>query len=258
MIENQVPLPGRRSENQNGRPALLASRAHVLLADLDPLATTVVLSTAALRHLLKVLRLRRGELVTVTDGKGWWAPTHIPADDTDTFALTSPPMFSERRSPNLCIAFALTKGDKPDFTVQKLTECGIDRIVLLRSTRSVVRWDDDHAVKHLAKLKLVAAEAMMQSRGVWLPSIEGPVPCQTFAAGATRPVHRADMVGQPVGEHVTTIVIGPEGGWDEGERQLFPESVALTGTVLRAETAAIVAAGIMSSSRDTKSTHSAW
>src|SRR5689334_5905696 len=47
------------------------------------------------------------------------------------------------------VAFALTKGDKPELAVQKLTELGVDRIVPLVAAHSVVRWDDAKAARNV-------------------------------------------------------------------------------------------------------------
>lgn len=250
--------------------SLLAARSHVLLADkpghdlLLCQPSSIVLPGQVVHHVRRVLRLRAGELVTVTNGRGSWVPTVVSAgndESDDSFEVVGPVVHCELRVPTLCVGFALTKADKPDLTVQKLTECGIDRIVLLDARRNVARWDAERGAKHLAKLRLVAAEALMQSRGVWMPTISGPISVSSFcddrkAAGET--VFRADIDAPPIHDAVTTIVIGPEGGWDPSEKAQMPNAVSFAGTVLRAETAAIVAAGILSSRRQAKSTHSAW
>ena len=77
--------------------------------------------------------------------------------------------------PALTIAFALTKGERPELAVQKLTELGADEIVLVRSARSVVRWDSDREDHALDRLRRVAREAGAQSRRARLPVIDGPV-----------------------------------------------------------------------------------
>ncbi len=238
----------------------LAARSHVLVDALGLDSASVTLTSAVVHHLTRVLRLTAGDLITVTDGRGSWAPARVPSGDTDLYELDAASVLTPPRTPTLCVAFALTKNDKPDFTVQKLTECGIDRIVLLDAQRSVAKWDATRAQKHLAKLRLVAAEALMQSRGVWLPLLEGPLTVTQFSQthDGAAPAYRADMVGDPFDQKISTIVIGPEGGWDATERALFPHAVSFSAQVLRAETAAIVAGGLMGAFRHAKSTHSAW
>ena len=74
------------------------------------------------------------------------------------------------------MACALTKGQKPELAVQKLTELGVDRVLLLRAARSVVQWDDDTKLAAVfARLERVAREAAMQSRRARIPVVEGPV-----------------------------------------------------------------------------------
>jgi 16S rRNA (uracil1498-N3)-methyltransferase len=238
----------------------VGAKAHVLVDELVD-GSDVVLAAPVVHHLMRVLRLRAGDVVTITNGRGAWLPAQVPSSDTDLFPISAAAVSAPKLGPELCVAFALTKGEKPDFTVQKLTECGIDHIVLLDAQRSVARWDADRAVKHLAKLKLVAAEALMQSRGLWLPKIEGPLSVASFDATSRAKglaIHRADLDAPPFHADVACLAIGPEGGWDPSERSLMPDAVSFSSTVLRAETAAIVAGGLMMTTRMSKSTHSAW
>ena len=81
------------------------------------------------------------------------------------------------------VAFAIPKSDRPEWIVQKLTELGVARIVLLHAERSVVRWEPDRADRHVARLRRVAVEALEQSRGIWLPDIVGPVPAAEVLPG---------------------------------------------------------------------------
>ena len=84
------------------------------------------------------------------------------------------------------VAFAIPKADRPEWIVQKLTELGVARIVLLHAERSVVRWDGDRAARHLRKLRRVAVEALEQSRGSGCPTIVGPVPAADVLPGTRR------------------------------------------------------------------------
>jgi 16S rRNA (uracil1498-N3)-methyltransferase len=132
--------------------------------------------------------------------------------------------------------------------VQKLTELGITRIVLLQSERSVVRWDSERARKHLLRLEAVAGEALGQSRGVWLPAITGPVTPEKFLAderGLGRTVAAASFGGTRSWANTDSVLIGPEGGWSPAELASFGDNtIAFGDSVLRAETAAI-AAGVL-------------
>ena len=87
----------------------------------------------------------------------------------------------------------------------------------------------------------------MQSRQVWLPTVEL---LDGFAAAAALDgAMLADRDGELPGDTVSTVLIGPEGGWSEAERAAGLPSVRLAAGVLRAETAAIAAAVLLSAQR---------
>jgi 16S rRNA (uracil1498-N3)-methyltransferase len=213
--------------------ALRRSAAHVLVADVSAPA----LDDAATHHLRRVLRLRDGAAVSVTDGAGRWrlcrlAGESVVPDGDVRQALPAAPV---------TVVVAPPKGDRLEWLVQKCTEVGVARIVLVDATHSVVRWDDARAAKQLDRLRRIAAEAAMQSRRVWLPIVDGPLPAPAVLAGATV----AEPGGRPVGAGDTCIAVGPEGGWTPEEVALAGDRVSLGPHVLRVETAAVVAATLM-------------
>lgn len=224
--------------------ALRRAAAHALVDDVD----VPVLDESAVHHLFRVLRVRDGETVTVTDGAGGWRRCRAVAGTIEADGDVVREPVRDRATE---IAFAIPKQDRPEWIVQKLTEVGVDRIVLLHAERSVVRWSPDRAEKHLTKLRRVAAEALQQSRGVRLPEVEGPLPAldvlrSSHAAepGAERSL--ADIAALTVGDRC--VAIGPEGGWSEAELTAAAGTVRIGSTVLRVETAALVAGAQLSMS----------
>ncbi|MEO6652602.1 MAG: RsmE family RNA methyltransferase [Ilumatobacteraceae bacterium] len=210
---------------------LRTAAAHVLVRDVGSPA----LSDDQAHHVFRVLRVRDGAVVTVTDGRGRWRACRATGTDLEP---TDEPTLVGRRPCPLTVGFAIPKQDRPEWIVQKLTEIGIDRIVVLHAERSVVRWSPDRATRHVAKLHRVAAEALQQSRGVWLPEIDGPLPALAFLASAAA----AEPGARPISVGDATIAIGPEGGWTSEELSRSVDTVSIGSTVLRVETAAIVAA----------------
>ena len=214
--------------------ALGAAKAHAFVADL----AAPELSDDDRHHLERVLRLVRGDVVTVADGAGSWRPCRFgPVLEPDGPVVVEP-----APAPAVTVAFAVVKGDRPEWTVQKLTELGVDRLVPVHSARSVVRWDGPRGERHLARLRRVAREAAMQSRRARLPEVESVT---SFAEVAGRP---GALLAEPGGRALATgdalVLVGPEGGWTAEELAAAPERVGLGPTVLRAETAA-VAAGVL-------------
>ena len=142
-------------------------------------------------------------------------------------------------APLLTVAFALTKGDHPELAVQKLTEAGADRLVVMTTERSVVRWAPAAAPRQVDRLHEVARQAAMQSRRSWLPAVEGPVAFSSVVAGAgASGLALAVPGGAPPTLETPTVLIGPEGGWTDDELAAVPLHVGLGPHVLRAETAA--------------------
>ncbi len=195
-------------------------------------------------HLARVLRIRPNESLTLTDGWGQWIEAVVASNfSTSGVVTTTGRLRQTAEPPDVGVAFALTKSDKPETVVQKLTELGIRRIVPIRASRSIVKWDANRADHHIARLEAVARSALAQCGGAWLPVIE---PVTDVAVLALRGgVVRADRGGRAVSSADRLIAVGPEGGWNAEERELLVDVVGLPGAVLRAETAAIVAAALL-------------
>lgn len=203
------------------------------------------LATADRHHLERVLRVRVGDAVVVSDGAGRWREGVLALAGAvePRGEIVEVPRFV----PPITIAFALTKGERPELVVQKLTELGCDRIVPFHAARSVARWDDRRAESHVERLRRVAREAGMQCRRAWLPEV-GPL--GSFEALVAQPgAALADAGGAPPTLATSTILVGPEGGWTAEERGAAPATVGLGPHVLRAETAAIAAATVLGALR---------
>lgn len=188
-----------------------------------------------------MLRLRAGDLVTVSDGAGGrlacrFGPALEPLGEVERVPAPAPAV---------TVAFAVVKGQRPEWAVQKLTEVGVDRIVPLVTARSVVRWPAGEAGTQVARLRRVAREAAMQSRRVWLPVVDAVTPFAALAGGPGVAV--AAVGGGPPTLAFPTILIGPEGGWDDVElAAATPQRVVGLGpSILRTETAAVVAGALL-------------
>jgi 16S rRNA (uracil1498-N3)-methyltransferase len=217
---------------------LRSAAAHVIVGSLDD----PVLDSPDAHHLARVLRLRDGELVTITDGAGTWRACRFrrPARlEPDGPALGSP-----RPRPAVTVGFAPVKGERVEWTVQKLTELGVDRIVPLRTARSVVRWDGERASAAVARLRRVAREAAMQSRRCWLASVaDVGVPAAFPDAALAEPGGAPPSLARPA------VLVGPEGGWAPEELSAAAATVSLGTLVLRSETAAVAAAAVLGALR---------
>ena len=186
-----------------------------------------------------MLRLRAGDEITVSDGAGGllrcrFGPALEPAGEVERVPAPAPAV---------TVAFAVVKGQRPEWAVQKLTEVGVDRIVPLLASRSVVRWPPGEAGGQLARLRRVAREAAVQSRRAWLPEVAGVTGFEAMAAEAGAAV--AHPGGVPPALDRPVVLVGPEGGWEDAELAAAPALVGLGPSVLRTETAALVAGTLL-------------
>lgn len=222
-------------------PALRSAAAHAFVASVDE----PVLDETDRHHFERVLRLRPGELITVSDGRGAWRVGRVEA--AGHIEPVGDPVVSAAPAPEVAIAFAPVKGDRTEWLVQKLTEVGVDRMIPVTTARAVVRWEGDRAVRHIERLRRVAREAAMQSRRVWLPMVEDLTELATLVE--REPVAAAEPGGARLVLGAGVVVIGPEGGFTPVELGLVPTRVDLGPQVLRAETAAVVAGVLLTAAR---------
>jgi 16S rRNA (uracil1498-N3)-methyltransferase len=249
-------------------------RRAATLVYVDDVEAPAVDATDA-HHLRHTLRLGPSETVVACDGLGSWracrlaAPVTSPASGTgvrrrrgdkhgpsETAGSVLEPL--EPVGPILCdarpdqpvtVAFAITKGDRPEWTVQKLTELGVDEIVPLVTARTIVRLGPEELQRRAGRLRRVAREAGSQCRRTHLPAVHEPT---SFAFALTRLPHSAQLA-EPGGEALcpttTAVLVGPEGGWDPAELACGLGTLDLGPTVLRADTAALVAAVLLGAQR---------
>ncbi len=150
----------------------------------------------------------------------------------------------------LTVGFAPVKGDRPEWVVEKLTELGVDHIVVLSTDRAVVRWRDDRAGRALARLEVAARQAAAQSRRVRLPIVEGPWTLEELAANLPDgALSLAEPGGAPPSLRHHAVAVGPEGGWSDRELALDLPRTGLPPGVLRSETAAMAAGLTLSTLR---------
>jgi 16S rRNA (uracil1498-N3)-methyltransferase len=216
--------------------SLRSTSAHVLVE--PEMLETLSIDDDTEHHLRRVLRLRDGESVSLTDGAGRWLLAAVVLDGS---ALTLEPVgemvVEATRTDSFTIATAMPKGDRLDWLVQKVTELGADRIALLHAERSVVRWKAARVEAQLARLRRISDEACRQSRRIWRVEIDAPVE----AASVLGRFVVAEPGGRRLESTARMVAIGPEGGWAPHELAQARESASLGPTILRTETAAVAA-----------------
>lgn len=199
------------------------------------------------RHVVKVLRLHPGAIVTVVNGRGLGAKVKI--DQSNRHGVCGKILSTHENlgEPvrDLTIGLALLKLKRRyALFLEKAVEVGVTRIVPLITERSEQKfWRPERAIQ-------VMIAALKQSNRSKLPDLRAPTPLeQALIPGALMADPSADKllmdsIGQ--GTDPVMILIGPEGGFTDNERNLAVKNgVTLTRLGprrLRSETAAICSA----------------
>jgi 16S rRNA (uracil1498-N3)-methyltransferase len=188
-------------------------------------------------HLRRVLRANDGEEIVVSDGRGSWALARVCAMGIERVSDVG----RDPAMPETTLYLTPLKGDRAEWAVAKATEVGISRIVPLVSQRMVAKFKGESRDKTLTRWRRIADEAATQSRRTYDVVIGEPVKVADVPAS----VAVADFAGAGDWSEVTSVAIGPEGGWTSEEWDTGRRRVGLGPTVLRAETAGVVAATLM-------------
>ncbi len=233
------------------------TRVHV---DAELAASGRVLVTGpAANHIMRVLRLRAGDALTVFNGHGGEFGASIDEFRKDSVLVSVHEARSvERESPlNLTLAQGISRGERMDWILQKSTELGASRIVPVFTERSVVRLDAKQAERKLHHWRGIAVAACEQSGRNRVPEIAAPVGLHDFLGTAEPQSTRLllspagdlgidDLDGIGAG---VTVLIGPEGGLTDIEQESAVRAgftpVRMGPRVLRTETAAIAALTII-------------
>jgi 16S rRNA (uracil1498-N3)-methyltransferase len=223
--------------------------AQVFVADLGAPEVT----PDDLHHLKRVLRLRRGETVIACDGTGGWR-TCLYTDSTDPSRLIEAEgeiCHAGAPADPVVVGFTPVKGERPEWIVQKLTEVGVDRIAIVRSTRAVVHWGEEREERAVERLRRVMRQAAAQSRRAWLAELIGVVSlAELRSLVAPDALALAEPGADPPTSTLTAVAVGPEGGWEPGELDRADMRVGLGSGILRAETAAVTAGFLLCALRD--------
>ena len=206
-------------------------------------------------HAVAVRRMRVGESLVLTDGRGALAEGEVEATGKRTLdvRLTSYDVVAEP-APSVTVVQALAKGDRGERAVEVLTEIGAAEIVPWAAARSVAVWKGDRAAKSLARWRTTAREAAKQSRRAWHPEVAelastADVLEAVAAADLAVVLHEEateSLASLAVPEAGTiVIVVGPEGGLTDDEVAAFvgagAHAVRLGVEVLRTSTAGVAA-----------------
>jgi 16S rRNA (uracil1498-N3)-methyltransferase len=226
----------------------------------------IVLDEQESRHVLQVLRARKGERLRLTDGCGTTMTARLTGRRDERAEVKLEQIVTDSTAaatPRLVLACAVLKSRRFEWVLEKAVELGAHRVVPLAAEHTVVRPRAGKQTRWAGLLR----NAVKQSGRSFLPVLTGPRSLADLLAdpgsgpliwGAAPPDRATDdqrplrwwqlvrFFGPGRGRTqpaALTLLIGPEGGWSAGEREQLHRAGAVPVDfgphVLRAETAAV-------------------
>lgn len=233
--------------------------------DLDPTLGEAVLSAEESHHLVRVLRLVRGDDVVVFDGRGHEHRARVTRADRHRAAVQIREALPPSPEPPVAIvlAQAVLKGDKMDGVVRDATMAGVRSIVPLVSERTFARLASLARARAVERWQRVAVASAKQCRRSRLPEIveprqffewlDAPFEGRRLLLAEPQPGAVAHALREALGDatpQAVCCIVGPEGGWTAEERQAAADAgcppVTLGPMTLRADAAGLVAVSVVS------------
>jgi 16S rRNA (uracil1498-N3)-methyltransferase len=211
---------------------------------------------AQTNYLRNVLRLRAGSAVLVFNGRhGEWRAELIDVGKRGVALSIKAKVREQSDGPDLDCLFAPLKRARLDYLVEKATEMGVARLRPVLTRRTVAER------VNLERMRAHVIEAAEQCGTLRLPEIAAPEKLERAVAGwnAERALVFCDEDGGEtcpftalarINPGPVAVLIGPEGGFDEAERELlstqpFVTRISLGPRILRADTAAVAALALV-------------
>jgi len=221
---------------------------------------SVIISGENYKHMVKVLRMQKGDKILLADGSGKQYEAEIKEIGNENVvaeivkekqANTEPPL-------KVILLQGLPKKDKMEFIVQKGTELGMYSLIPIESVRTVVKLDSKKAASRKNRWQKIALEAAKQCRRAVVPQIKEisslkealtalDVDLILFPWEDEKTLTLKDALKNIASDKIKSVAvaIGPEGGWAPEEvrlaKEFGAELVSLGPRILRTETAGIAA-----------------
>ena len=207
----------------------------------------------AAQHVAKALRLKAGDAITVFDGRGGEYEATLQRLDKDRVDVKVGAFREASTEPRIAVGLVqgLPEADKMDWIIQKSVELGVAWIQPLVCDRSVVRLSGERAARREAHWRRVAVAACEQCGRDRIPEVRPTLGFTHWIAeptGITRWMlapGAEPLVSMPAPTAPLELVVGPEGGLSDRERELALSRhclpLSLGPRVLRTETASLAA-----------------
>lgn len=213
---------------------------------------TLALDRDRAHYLIRVLRLRRGQEIECFDGRGRaWSATLTDASSRSATLHVGDLVADEPEpEPRLHLVQGLLKGDSMDLVVQKATELGATDLWPVRAERSNVPADPARLERKHGHWQRITENAAEQCGALHVPRLHRVQDLDAFLAVVPQVAVILLDPGAPTlprsfPRTATCVLVGPEGGWSDGEREQVlsagAERYGLGKRILRGETAPLAA-----------------
>lgn len=223
---------------------------------------SITLDEGKARYVSRVLRLKKGDEITVFDGSGPEYRGTVASLGRHRASIdVTKEITADRESPlRIHLLQGISRGDRMDHVVQKTTELGVTHITPVLTEYSVVKLTNERAAKRTHHWRGIVASACEQCGRNVLPAVDEPVALRDALGGFVgQPGTRIFLdprgsagpgVHEPQDDQLV-VLIGPEGGFSAAEFELA-EAAGFIATrfgprILRTETAAIAALAALQS-----------
>ena len=213
------------------------------------------------KHCTAVARLRAGDLVLLTNGEGLrWQGVCTSAGVSQVDVEHLRPLAANEPKLYLELLQGLPKGERWDGVLEKGTELGVAMFRPLYTARSVPHISPPRLDKRLHRWREKLRAALKQCERGRLPLLEKPVPLDCCLqqlgppeVGELRLVLVERSIGDPWPDvddiGTVRLAVGPEGGWDDEERQWLMDAgfrpLSLGPRILRTDTAALAGSALI-------------
>ena len=216
------------------------------------------LTGSAANHIMRVLRAREGDALTLFDGRGGEYGARVVGFRKDSVQVeVQEHRVVERESAlDLTLAQGISRGERMDWVMQKATELGVTRIIPVITERTMVKLDERQSERKIEHWRAIVIAACEQSGRNRVPEVTAPCAyhevVRKLDPGATRvllsPTGTLRARDLAEAQHIA-MLIGPEGGLSDNEQEAAVaagfQQVRMGPRVLRTETAAIAALTIL-------------
>ncbi|WP_371373875.1 16S rRNA (uracil(1498)-N(3))-methyltransferase [Thalassotalea aquiviva] len=214
----------------------------------------VTLSDDAFGHVVRVLRLKPGDHITLFNGDGCdYQARLVDVEKKRATAEITDINKVENESPlDIHLGQGISRGDRMDFTLQKSVELGVNTITPLFTERCGVKLNAERLDKKRQQWQKIVIAACEQSGRAKVPQVLAPLSLQEWTQQQTEalkinlhPRAKTSIMGLAQVTQKVRLLIGPEGGLTVEEIEQASDAgfveVLMGPRVLRTETAALTA-----------------